>query len=203
MQNKTQAKRPLREGMRRFIINKEPMVGHIARKTYTKMFIGPAGNADLLLKSRKLNQAIALYKQSKNLLGVSIASLMMGSEPNAVDALLQYGFTKPSALSFLGHIFSQDGQHSAAAMLFYASKRYGNAIMEYLAIGDGMTRHERRMLGLAYAKEGQFMLASAHFRISGATELADRMQKISEMQSFQPQQKEFFYASAMGIPPIV
>jgi hypothetical protein len=202
MQNKTQEKRHFREGIRKLIINTEPMVGHIAKKAYTKMFIGPAGTADLLLKSRKLVEAIAAYKKSGDLLGISLASLMMGSETNAVDALLQYGFTKPSALSFIGHVFSMDGMHNAAAMLFYASKRYSKAIDEYLAVGNGMTIHERRMLGLAYAKTELFGLAYEQFRLSGATKLAEKMREMSAMQSFPPQ-KEFIYSSAMGIPPLM
>jgi hypothetical protein len=166
------------------------------------MFIGPAAPGDLLLKANRFGDAIVAYLSRDDLLGLSMVSLRIGDEQNAIGALSLYGFSRRSALSFMGHIFSQDGMHRGAAMLFYDCGRYGKAIRECLELSEEkMTANDRRRLALAYARDGQYGLASVQFQALGAKELARKTHEISMMQAFPPQ-KEYFYRTMIGIPHI-
>jgi hypothetical protein len=183
--HRTREREPgLRDGIRRLIINTEPMVGRIAKRVHSRMLHGHSEPGDSLMRANMPAEAVLMYRARRDWLGISVVSMRTGEESRAVEALLIYGFSKRSALSFIGHILSQDGMHTGAAMLFYACKRYGNAIRECLAIGeDKMTKQDRRRLGLIYARAGHFGLAGVQFGLSGATKLAEKMRKIGEMQN--------------------
>ncbi len=200
---KTQEKmRSLTRGMRRLMINAEPMVGHIAKKAHKRIYglHDLKAPGDFFMRANSFREAMLIYRGRKDWLGMSMASLKSGNEKCAVEALLRYGFSKRGALLFIGHTLSQDGMHRGAAMLFSECGMHRKAIRECLEIGDrNMTRQDRRRLALAYVRRGEFGLAGMQFRLSGLEKLADRMYEISAMQA-PLLQSQCLYSNMIGMP---
>jgi hypothetical protein len=190
---KTQQKPTVRESIRRFIINTEPIVGHLAKKAHKRMAHVPAAPHGKPIDAAMLMAASTRCRCRGDWLGVSIAQLRMGSTEGAIKTLTEiYPFSRNSALSFIGHISGMDGRHRTAAKLFYAGGKNDKVIGECSAIGEeAMTIRDRRLLALAYARTGQFMLASAQFRHLGSIKLANRLNEIGMIQAAMPMQTRY------------